>query len=122
MMHLIKDGQPLADCPYCDEPLHLAPITTDFAGGMHTNCYEKYGKDLEMIDVEKVYDGHGMDHPDADLIVTSIGLSDRDGEEYVESIALTLEQADRLIDKLAGFVARERANRRENLREIRTGS
>ena len=77
MMHLIKDGQPLADCPYCDEPLHLAPITTDFAGGMHINCYEKFEEDLEMIDVEKVYDGCGMDHPDADLIITSVGLSDR---------------------------------------------
>ena len=118
-MHLIKDGQPLADCPYCDESLHLAPITTDFAGGMHINCYEKYEEDLEMIDVEKVYDGYGMDHPDADLTITSVGLSDRDGEEYVESVALTLEQADRLIDKLAGFVARERANRRENLRQFK---
>jgi hypothetical protein len=63
-----------------------------------------------------------MDHPDADLIITSVGLSDRNGEEYVESVALTLEQADRLVDKLAGFVARERANRSENLRGIRAGS
>ena len=118
-MHLIKDGQPLADCPYCDEPLHLAP-TADFAGGMHTNCYEKYEEDLKMIDVEKVYDGYGMDNPDADLIITSVGLSDQNGEEYVESIALSLEQADRLVDKLAGFVARERANRSEVLRQARS--
>ncbi len=51
MMHLIKDGQPLANCPYCDEPLHMAPITTDFAGGMHIECYDKYGDEMSVVDV-----------------------------------------------------------------------
>jgi len=46
MMHLIKDGQPLADCPYCDEPLHHG--NNGVTNGLHAECDKQFNEELEL--------------------------------------------------------------------------
>lgn len=45
-MHLIKDGQPIADCPFCDEPLHHG--NGGVVNGLHAECDRQFNEELEL--------------------------------------------------------------------------
>jgi hypothetical protein len=46
MMHLIKDGHPSADCPFCDKPLHHGD--GGVVNGLHAKCDRQFNEELEL--------------------------------------------------------------------------
>jgi hypothetical protein len=52
MMHLIKDGQPMADCPFCDKPLHHG--NGGVTNGLHAECDNQFNEELELHEASTV--------------------------------------------------------------------
>jgi len=46
MLHLIKDGHPTADCPFCDKPLHHGD--GGITNGLHAECDRQFNEELEL--------------------------------------------------------------------------
>lgn len=77
--HLINDGQPRCiHCPYCEQPLD-GPIKD----GMHAECNEQFGRDLDEIYPDEHY---LQATPDIDL------EEPEDAEELVDDILVILER------------------------------